>query len=140
MTQSRRNFLSSACTLCAAAVLAPSVLAATAEEDDKKTKLKVVDGKVLIPAGIITERLSSFKVKGLPRPLLLIKNPDAWDAYLLRCTHMGVGLKIDGEELSCPAHGSRFSLSGSVIKGPAKEPLTRYKVNAVADGVEVIVA
>lgn len=141
MNQSRRNFLSAACTLCAAAVLAPAALAAVNEEDDdKKPKLKVEDGKVLVPAALLTEKLNSFKVKGLPRPLLVIKNPDAYDAYLLKCTHMGVAVKIDGDELACPAHGSRFNQQGGVIKGPAKEPLTRYKVNAVADGVEVIVA
>lgn len=141
MNQSRRNFLSSACTLCAAAVIAPAALAAANEEDDdKKPKLKVIDGKVAIPALIITERLNSFKVKGLPRPLLLIKNPDSWDAYLLKCTHMGVAVRINGDELVCPAHGSRFDLQGAVLKGPAQEPLTRYKVDAIEDGVVVTVA
>lgn len=42
-----------------------------------------------------------------------------------RCTHMGCALEYNEESRSfdCPCHGSRFSLCGAVLSGPAKKPL-----------------
>lgn len=42
------------------------------------------------------------------------------------CTHMGCELNWNGAELSwdCPCHGSRFTIDGDVIDGPAVSPLS----------------
>lgn len=46
------------------------------------------------------------------------------------CTHLGCRLNFKEKEniLECPCHQSRFMISGEVIKGPAKKPLIRYRV------------
>ncbi len=48
-----------------------------------------------------------------------------------RCTHAGAPLgegDLSGDVLTCPWHGSRFNIrDGSVIKGPAKQPLRVYR-------------
>ena len=46
------------------------------------------------------------------------------------CTHQGVTVnyKKNTNEFYCPAHGSIFSASGSVVNGPAGSPLKQYTV------------
>jgi glycine/D-amino acid oxidase-like deaminating enzyme/nitrite reductase/ring-hydroxylating ferredoxin subunit len=44
------------------------------------------------------------------------------------CTHMGCETKWNDAERSwdCPCHGSRYSYDGSVLEGPAIEPLAQF--------------
>lgn len=48
----------------------------------------------------------------------------------ITCTHMGCELKWNNAENSwdCPCHGSRFTVEGDIIEGPAVNKLTHYKV------------
>ncbi len=52
------------------------------------------------------------------------------------CTHLGctVRLQPDGQEYRCPCHGSRFSLTGEVLQGPATRPLPFYGLYWGSDG------
>lgn len=57
------------------------------------------------------------------------------------CTHMGGSLSggdIDGSEIECPLHGSRFDVTtGEVTNGPARRAITRYEVRTEGDEVQV---
>ncbi|WP_044162549.1 FAD-dependent oxidoreductase [Virgibacillus sp. MSP4-1] len=46
------------------------------------------------------------------------------------CTHMGCELEWNNGEHTwdCPCHGSRFSIEGDVIEGPAERPLSQLDV------------
>ena len=64
-------------------------------------------------------------------------------AFSATCTHRGCDLgengEIDGDEIECACHGSRFDLAtGAVTSGPATQPLQRYEVKT--EGRDVLVS
>lgn len=56
------------------------------------------------------------------------KSETSFTALLLRCTHQSNELNVNGDILTCSAHGSEFSNTGEVIQGPAEQKLTSYPV------------
>ena len=102
------------------------------------------DPDVVLPAGTATIRLQGADHAALSSPggvvrivvgddtrIRLVRGKDgAIQALSMSCTHFGSDLGYDGDAgvLACPSHGSRFSLDGAVIEGPADEPLERWGV------------
>lgn len=57
--------------------------------------------------------------------ILLVRRGEEVHAILDRCSHRGCSLSegsLDGEVVTCPCHGSRFRLDGSIVRGPATSP------------------
>jgi Rieske Fe-S protein len=73
---------------------------------------------------------------------LVITQPQAgtFKAFSKVCTHAGCDVnKVDGGVISCPCHGSTFSIEdGSPTGGPATKPLAETKVKV--DGGNVVKA
>jgi nitrite reductase/ring-hydroxylating ferredoxin subunit len=77
------------------------------------------------------------------QPVCLARAAGTVVALSATCTHDGCDLaeygEIDGGELECICHGSRFELAtGNVVQGPASDPLPRYEVRT--EGNEVFVS
>ena len=62
-------------------------------------------------------------------------------AFETRCTHAGVPTSLSGSQLKCPAHGSVFNPeTGEVVRGPATEPLKRYRTVEANGEIRIITA
>jgi Rieske Fe-S protein len=145
----RRDFLSKACLMCGS--VAVGAVAVTSLESCKTTEasagsgaapagLQVVNNMVRIPVSeMASSRLKTFKVKGLSKELLVVKNGEKeYKAYLMRCPHAGGTVKAEANDLVCALHGSRFDLNGNVTKGPSKEGLPAYPVKM--DGADLLIS
>lgn len=55
------------------------------------------------------------------------------------CTHQGTYVQYvtSNNSFYCPSHGSDFSTTGSVLRGPANVPLTQYKTALSGNSLHV---
>ena len=68
----------------------------------------------------------------LGRPLLVTHDGSGYHALDSFCTHQGCTVRA-GSSLDCPCHGSKFSLSGDVTRGPAESDLKSFPVTRDGD-------
>lgn len=66
-------------------------------------------------------------------------NAGTYIAVSQACTHQGVSVeyRTGTNDLYCPAHGSRFSTTGSVVQGPATAALKQYKTELTGTTLRV---
>ena len=102
-------------------------------------------GAVTAEPGTALATTSEVPVGGgivLPDAKLVITQPTegTFVAFNTTCTHTGTAVnEVDGTEIVCPNHGSRFSIEdGSAVQGPASAPLASIDI-AVEDG-EIVLA
>ncbi|MBI3820770.1 MAG: Rieske 2Fe-2S domain-containing protein [Planctomycetes bacterium] len=54
-----------------------------------------------------------------------------WYAVSAICSHKACAVSFKNDEIVCPCHGSKFSTTGKVTKGPAKDDLAEFKTEEV---------
>ena len=70
--------------------------------------------------------------------LLARTSANSFTAVEAVCTHEGCTVSnADGDQYVCPCHGSRYSRSGQVLRGPAVASLRRY-TTSFTDGMVTI--
>lgn len=63
-------------------------------------------------------------------PIAVSQLPDlSYSACLMDCSHQHCETSPSDEGFICPCHGARYSLSGQVVKGPAKVSLKTFAVS-----------
>lgn len=78
-------------------------------------------------------RFALLDAPGFALPIFLRRAEDgAWSAVSTRCMHRGCQVEPVADKLVCPCHGSEYTETGEVLKGPTEHPLRRYPV-AVRD-------
>lgn len=67
--------------------------------------------------------------------VVLVTQPSEGEvvAFSAACPHEGCSVAPDGDQFTCPCHGSQFDLSGEVTRGPAQTGLRPFPVR-VMDG------
>jgi nitrite reductase/ring-hydroxylating ferredoxin subunit len=87
----------------------------------------------------------AVRVDALGMTILVLRSADSVFAVANRCTHQGAPLDHGATKLlgsiptvTCPAHGSVFSLvDGLVRRGPATTPLHTFETRVNEGSVEV---
>jgi nitrite reductase/ring-hydroxylating ferredoxin subunit len=61
-------------------------------------------------------------------------------AFSAVCTHQGcIVQEVSDGTINCPCHGSRFDIAdGSVVRGPAQQPLPRLPVTVEGTGITLV--
>ena len=81
-----------------------------------------------------------LRVSGVADPLILVRQEDSYQAFSAVCTHLRCSVRPSKHFLVCPCHGSTFDLEGNAVRGPAEQPLTRYRTELSTDGIEIYIA
>ena len=74
----------------------------------------------------------------LEHPVSLLRIDEArYSALLMSCTHQRCATEWNKDHYVCPCHGSRFSETGVVIRGLARESLRSFPVEVLEDRIIV---
>ena len=73
--------------------------------------------------------------------VILVRRGATVSAFSSRCPHLGCRLgRVQGEQLICPCHGSRFDLGGHRLVGPAATDLEPLQIERKPDGrIDIVV-
>lgn len=83
-----------------------------------------------------TGRFALVDAPALALPLYLYRLDDGgFSAVSTRCMHRGCQVEPAAEHLVCPCHGSEYTNTGEVLKGPTQRPLRRLPVTVDGDRI-----
>ena len=66
--------------------------------------------------------------------ILIVRHEGKIYAPTSTCTHKNCAVKLKEKEIVCPCHGSKFTIQGTSLKGPAKGSLFRYAIKVNENG------
>ena len=83
-------------------------------------------------------RFALLDAPGLQLPLYLYRSDDGeFSAVSTRCMHRGCQVEPAADHLVCPCHGSEYSNTGEILKGPTELPLRRLPVAVEGDTIVI---
>ncbi len=129
----RRDFLKGACRICllgAAGAAIADITGCSPAVGNSIFKPEVVDNMVTVPIALFDQKtFGVISPNKYPYEVAIEKKEDGnYIALLLQCTHYENQLTPTGNGFTCSLHGSKFSLDGNVLKGPAEAPLKQLKI------------
>jgi len=136
----RRKFVEHSCFACMATMAGISLLSLESCAGTKSAlAVNFENGSFLVPADSFQSQNSQIlKSPQYSDEVFVIKNPDnTYRAFKMSCTHKGAALKIEGTEMKCNLHGSKFGFDGKVLNGPAKTNLQEFQVEVTGNVIKV---
>jgi len=102
------------------------------------------NGRVLIDPRGYSELAQSggmvqLRVSGMEDPVILVRQEDRYQAFSAVCTHLRCYVRPSKHFMLCPCHGSTFGLDGKALRGPAEQPLKRYRTEVSDYGIEIFI-
>lgn len=70
---------------------------------------------------------------------LLLHDETGLHALSLVCTHLGCLVQAEGSGFACPCHGSLYAADGSLIRGPAAQPLPELVLEQAENGDLILI-
>ena len=70
---------------------------------------------------------------------MIVRQNETYTALSAVCTHRGCTVEAKTGRFVCPCHGSTYSATGSVLRGPAEHPLRRIPSVLRADGRTLVI-
>jgi Rieske Fe-S protein len=92
------------------------------------------------PAAALTKTADVPVGSGVIVDDIVVTQPTAgvFEAFSTVCTHAGCNVsEVTDGLISCPCHGSKFTLDGAVANGPAKKPLEAKAIKVQGDSIIV---
>jgi cytochrome b6-f complex iron-sulfur subunit len=143
MTETRRAFIGRAGVVLGAVPLTGLVSGCMAttvhivRPDAGQLRLDVAAMPDIGPDG---EGLAVVQVEGEDAPLFVIRvNNTSFITLSSICTHRGCTVEVKSSRFECPCHGSRYSFQGEVQRGPAEQPLRRYRTTLLGNGRTLVI-
>lgn len=141
----RRKFLKQSCFACLGAGIAGFVAQgcggihwATGSVENGSVVLKKTEFEYLKKDEQATRQWVLVKTEELPFPIGVFRSDDGeFAATYLECTHQQCELSPEGDHLQCPCHGSEFSGTGKLQRGPAEADLKRFGVTIDEDHIYI---
>lgn len=91
-----------------------------------------------VAAGNVSQLAMGDLVAVGSEPVCIGRDANGVYAMTLTCTHAGCDIGQDGtvspQGLFCGCHGSEFAADGSVVRGPASQPLDHFAVTIDSGG------
>jgi len=118
--------------------LAAAALAACSSGGDSDSGSGSSSGEAPAAPDILTKTTEVPVGSGVVVGEVVVTQPAAGDfkAFSAVCTHSGclINEVADGT-INCPCHGSKFSLDGAVVNGPAAKPLNAEAITVQGDSI-----
>jgi cytochrome b6-f complex iron-sulfur subunit len=143
MTESRRAFIGRAGVVLGGVPIASLVAACATmtvhrvSPDAGQIRLDLQSMPELSATGT---GIAAIQIAGQDAPFFIVRqNPTVFLTLSSICTHRGCTVEAKNDRFECPCHGSRYSRFGDVIRGPAEEPLRRYRTALLANGRTLVI-
>ncbi len=139
----RRNFIGNLAKGAGTLIVLPAVITACEEDpiaDPNGNNGSNGDGPLVVD--LTDTQNSALLTAGgfvIRNNVIIINSGGNYIALSSVCTHSAcqVTYNANDNNLPCPCHGSLFSTNGSVMNGPANDPLETYPVTENGDVLEI---